>query len=279
MAGIAITSFALGGIATHVVHSSGNEKSASHEQTLTTDERLTIQEHQAQIEKAKQANLLALEAENKWYDEVTETQKKRAEMKQTEKVMLDRIAAMEAEKLELIKLQDLARTEKQAASDAVVHSIQARSKAEDHALNSYETTLQARELKEKAEADLEKADSLLNKFATLEHDIQEAKKSYAILEAKHQVVLNENNRLAAMTNQLQLQQQQKRQQPEIVVIDNTTTVTEHVHHETIIDNNRGNHNPNPHPHPHRNPVPCTTTKPTPCEPAPIISNKKHRRHK
>ncbi len=219
-----------------MIHRSGVQEESVAVGIFTVDERLTIQEYQAEIEKAKYAHLLALEAEDKWYEEVFKTQKARAAAKEAKKKSLEHVAALETEKLELIELQKLARIEKQVAAEAVVRSIQAKSHAEDHALNAFATSMQAKQELEKAQSDQQKADSLLDQFAKLESDIHAAKKSYAILEARHQVILNENNRLAMQANQVQR---------EVVVVNNSSNTTEYVHHNTIIETRGQNYCPTP----------------------------------
>ncbi len=263
--GIAITSFTVGGIATHMIHSTGAGENSAVEETLTNDERLSIQEYKAESEKAKEANLLALEAEDKWYEEVTKTQKARAAAKEAKKKSLERVAALEAAKLELIELQNLARIEKQVAAEAVVRATRAKSQAEDHELYSYEKTQEAKQNLKKAQVDQEKADSLLDKFAKLETDIQAPKISYAILEAKYEVILKENNRLARKPPVV------KR---EVVVVNTNTTEYVHIPHNRTTDTSRQPYCP-----PTKPSRQYTPSRPVTCPPAQPTPRKKYSRYR
>ncbi|MGJ8656049.1 MAG: hypothetical protein ACSHX6_06340 [Akkermansiaceae bacterium] len=255
--GIGFSSIALGSIATHLIHSSNTTPSPIQIIKSSADEQKAIQDLEAQKQLAKQAHLTALEAEDKWYQEIAKTQKSRAENQVTNKEMQQRIDALQAEKLELIDLQKTARIEKQLASEAAIHSIRAQSNAKAHMLTAYETT-------QLAEADQEKANIILARHANLENELQSAKLKYATLEAKYQIILNDNHRLALKTNQ---EHQVDKVQREIIVVNNTSPTTTEYHQNhpthTIIETSghNTNHNHNnfhptkPHPRTHPRPKP------------------------
>ncbi len=267
LSGIALTGLTLGGMATHLYHVAGSKDMTDAVEILTEEDRNILRNHHAEMEKVKQAHLEALETEDKWYDEISKTQRVRAEMKVEKKMVLEKVKALEAEKAELIALQELAIIEKRVASEAVVRSIQAKTNAENHALNAYETTQQARAKLKQAKTDQEKADAVINQFEKLEKEIQVAKRNFAVLDAKYQIALKENNRLAVLANQ---------PKHEVVVVNNTPPVN-HIHHETIIDNSGPAYCPPTSPTTPNSvfrpqPRPQPKCPPTPC-PAPV----KHKR--